>query len=235
MDTRKTSMAIAAFFCLMACKGGGCLLVGGDDCDDTCDYEPFRVYNFQVHSGDDECRRQCTGKHPQDREYCDSVDANPGATLSDMAAAGVTITWSSKDVEGRPIGGEIDGSGLYFLVSDHYDNGHRVQDQSWVDDLAEPPVFTVHVNGDAYEDVVFTIDQEVFDDYRFTLAECHGYRVIDLLRYPCIFVYSKGFDASGCREGWDPYANANEYYYNYMCNGLGIRVIKTTDAKKQAP
>ena len=200
---------------LCACKGNGC---GGDDCmtcDKASDGTPYRRFAFQINNAKDICDAHARGMTYDVPDLLNEHFENSRILFE----KGLKITWSSQNKYGEIIQGESTNfffnGNVYFAV-----NTGSKQTEDWVDDLAEPPIFTVHVDGDEYEDVVFTLDETLYQkrDVGTPSTSCYGYHSWYFMNMPCINIYKKNMD---CKVDWNPYDVAD------ACQEAGFRLLKT--------
>ena len=133
----------------------------------------------------------------------------------------ITLSWSASDSDGNPIGGiiepntlDVDSEQILYTLG---------KNDKWLQKLEAPPIFTAHVEGNLYEDLVFTIDDDFFGLKNENPNEpCYEQYVKINLGTPfsCVFLRKKQLS---CEPEGELYTGS--YMMYVACQQSGFEVI----------
>ena len=93
--------------------------------------------------------------------------------------------------------------------------------KKWLQKLESPPIFTAHVEGDLYEDLVFTIREEFFDNKnKNPHSSCYDqyYKIEMGAADACLFLRKKQLN---CEPTWSPYSRS----YRFDCLNQSVAEV----------
>lgn len=129
------------------------------------------------------------------------------------------MTWKATNKSGEEISGTLTPSIIDLETIDiEYEIGEK---DKWIQDLDSPPVFTLHIEGGDYEDVVFTISEQFFS----RRSDCkRGYTIGDYKDLHCLYLYKK----QSCELN-ETVCKSVQYNVNYMCTGYGFKLLQAQE------
>ena len=211
---------------IVLCTCGGSESKENNACDDD-DYKPYRYIVMKLADFETAVCFDPTANKPvntpvteEEQQMIERFKAQRRENYQ-YIIDNITLSWSASDSDGNPIGGvvepdtlDVDSEQILYKLG---------KNDKWLQKLEVPPTFTAHVEGNLYEDLVFTVRDDFFDNKnKNPHSACYDqYYKMDMASYfSCVFLRKKQLS---CEPEGDLYTGS--YMMYVACQESGFEVI----------